>query len=119
MARNTRSGTLVGPGICKKCRPLRCFIARYLPIWLSRLNAKSIICKSLIQDNAFSELATRLLRRMNTVKVMGCKYLLYNDIFSSQNRVFEGLSKANDGQAGGLTIAGYFAFNSFGNPTNI
>src|SRR5437667_5792533 len=28
MARSTRSGTLVGPGICRKCRPL--FIARQL-----------------------------------------------------------------------------------------
>src|SRR5947207_2530396 len=26
MARRTRSGTLVGPGIWRKCRPLRCFI---------------------------------------------------------------------------------------------
>src|SRR5665647_94036 len=26
MARSTRSGTLVGPGICRKCRPARCVI---------------------------------------------------------------------------------------------
>src|SRR5690349_1717031 len=66
IARSTRSGTLVGPGICRKCLPV-CTVMGVLPGLALNLASKRTLASRAARIPLFGGLVPRLMRAANAL----------------------------------------------------